>query len=154
MVDVTNGQEIRLNRLPVPWLGGEARVHVVHSEANFPSGYNLVDAQILDIAYRGGGLGGLFDLIEAAAQIPSRGSFQAMLENLEALSSSGALILVVRGATQLLADVGPALLHIMAGWEGFAHHATGVSAMYLVLDTGPAERVNAAFNPGGVIEWL
>lgn len=82
------------------------------------------------------------------------GSLQAVLENLEDLSSETPLIVVVRRAHRLLADVGPAVLHLLDGWESFTHHGSGVSPMYLVLETGPRAQVSEAFHPGGPVDWL
>lgn len=112
------------------------------------------DARLIEVQYLSGGIGTLFDLIADAAKIPRTGSFQALLENLEDLAQDQPVILFVRGSLQLLADVGPALMHLMTGWEGFARHSRGVSAMYLVLETGPQAQVDRAFSPGGRVDWL
>jgi hypothetical protein len=93
------------------------------------------------------------DAIAASCGVMS-GSFQAFLENLENITNERPLVVVVRDADRLLADVGPALMHIVAGWESFTHHANGISAMYLVLETGPRALTNSAFYPGGVVDWL
>jgi hypothetical protein len=130
----------------------EPRVYAVAEEANFPTGFNVVGARLIEVRYQAGGLGQLFELIEAAVPVEG-GSFQALLEGLEDAFPDSPLVICVRGADQLLADVGPALLHVIAGWEAFTHHANGVSAMYLVLETGPSATVNTAFYPGGVVSW-
>ena len=75
------------------------------------------------------------------------------MENLEELSEEKPLVVVVRDADRLLADVGPAIIHLIADWEDFTHHASGTSAMYLVLETGSRVTVNSAFYPGGIVRW-
>ena len=84
----------------------------------------------------------------------SSGSFQALLENLEDLSLERPLVVFVQGGLKLLADVGPAVVHFMAGWEQYARHSNGVSSMYLVIETGPRAVTGAAFFPGGPVAWL
>ena len=106
------------------------------------------------MAYEGGGIGTLFDQIAEAGLLPKSGSFQALLEDLEDLSKNKPLIVFVRNSNRLLADIGPALIHIVTGWAGFTRHAGGVSSMYLVLETGPRATVHAAFYPGGKVDWL
>jgi hypothetical protein len=150
---VTHSNEFRLSGFPGPWLGGEPRVFTKSGEDHFPTGINVDEARLIEVQYLSGGIGTLFDLIADAAKIPT-GSFQALLENLEDLSQDQPLILFVRGSLQLLADVGPALMHLMTGWESFARHANGVSAMYLVLETGSQAQVDRAFFPGGPVDWL
>ncbi len=135
---------------PFPWRGGEPRVFAVGEEEQFPG--KLSGAKVIDISYRGGGLTALLDEITSLAGVSS-GSFQAVLENLEDLSHEKPLVVVVRGAERLLADVGPAVMHLMTGWEEFAHHANGISDMYLVLETGPSAITQSAFYPGGIVDW-
>jgi|SRR5579872_5003286 len=130
----------------------EPRVFTVSREDEFPAGFNLEGARLVEVRYDGGGLGRLLATIEEAASIRG-GGFQALLEDLEAVAKTDPLVVYVEGADHLLADIGPALLHFTTGWETFAHHANGVSPMYLVLETGPRETVNAAFYPGGVVKW-
>jgi hypothetical protein len=130
----------------------EPRVFAVSEDDKFPTGFNLNGATLFEVQYESGGLGKLFDLIEEVALI-SASSLQALLESLEDLSATEPLVLYIRGVDRLLADVGPAVLHIATGWEGFAHHANGVSAMFLVLETGPRATVDAAFFPGGAVDW-
>ena len=139
---------------PEPWLGGEPRVFAVDAENDFPHGRNLHEVCLLTVDYKGGGFNVLSDQIAEAAQIPTRTSFQALLENLSELSDRGPLIVYVRHGDRLLADIGPALIHVITGWERFVRHARGVHSMYLVIETGPRARVDAAFYPGGVVNWL
>ena len=80
------------------------------------------------------------------------GLVQATLEHLEELSHDMPLVIVVRDADRLLADVGLALIHFIAGWESFTHHASGISATHLVLETGPRAVTHSAFYPGGEVE--
>ena len=101
------------------WVGGEARVFSVDAEAEFPSGRQLEGVCLLTVIYEGGGLGILFDRIAAAAFLEGSNSFQALLEKLSALADQEPLIVYVRHADRLLADVGPALLHISTFWESF-----------------------------------
>lgn len=126
---------------------GEPHVYVVDAEVEFPRGFNSSGAQILDVAYGGGGWVELFRGIAEACREPGMrtGSLQAMYEQLEDLSKQQPLVLVIRGADRLLADVGVSLLGAMAHWEGFVRHGSGLSEMYLVLDTGPAENANSAW---------
>ena len=107
----------------------------------------------MDIRYQGGELTALLQNIALACGVRG-GSFQAVLENLEDISHEKPLVIVVRDANRLLADVGPAVIHLMTGWEGFTHHANGISAMYLVLETGPSAITQSAFYPGGTVDWL
>jgi hypothetical protein len=138
-----------------PWLGGEPRVIAVDEEQKFPEGCpSISQARLLDVHYKGGGLNGLLDDVAGAAGVAPHQAFQATLENLEDLSHEKPLIVVVRHADRLLADAGPAVLHLMAGWERFTHHASGISAMYLVLETGPSAVTQSAFFPGGVVDWM
>lgn len=106
------------------------------------------------MAYEGGGLSSLFDRVAEAALVPKRTSFQALLENLGDLADREPLVVYVRHFDRLLADIGPAAIHVLAGWEGFARHGTGVHSMYLVVETGPGAKVNAAFYPGTEVDWL
>jgi hypothetical protein len=138
---------------PCRWLGGEPRTFAVDKENAFPHGLpSICEARVIDVRYEGGGLTTLLENVTEACGVMN-GSFQAVLENLEDLTHDRPLIIIVRDADRLLADVGPAVLHLMAGWEGFTHHANAVSAMYLVLETGPRAVTNAAFYPGGVVDW-
>jgi hypothetical protein len=149
-----SANEFRFTAYPFEWRGGEPRVFAVSTEDEFPLAHHIEGARIVSVRYAGGGLRSLFNLIADAADIPSNGSFQALLENLEHLSESKPLILFVQSGDRLLADVGPALLHVTTFWERFARHAGGVSAMYLVLETGPRGTTDAAFHPGGKVDWL
>jgi len=150
-----NPPDFSLLPRPFPrWLGGEPRVIAVDEEQKFPEGCpSISQARLIDVQYNGGGLTGLLDDVVGAAGVAPHHSFQATLENLEDLSHEKPLIVVVRCADRLLADVGPAVLHLMAGWEDFTHHASGISAMYLVLETGPSAVTQSAFYPGGVVDW-
>jgi hypothetical protein len=76
------------------------------------------------------------------------------LENLSEISEREGLIVYIRHADRLLADIGPALIHVLTFWEQFVRHATGVHPMSLVPETGPGARVDAAFFPGGEVDWL
>jgi|SRR6185437_15548145 len=146
--------EFMLQPYPLPWLGGEPRVFAVNTEDNFPAGLpSINETTFVDISYETGGLTALLDSITEAAGVTS-GAFQAVLENLENLSREKPLVVCVRGADRLLADIGPAVIHLITGWEGFTHHASGISAMYLVLETGPRAITNCAFYPGGVVNWI
>ena len=137
-----------------PWLGGEPRVFAVDKEDEFPKGLSSIEAaHVVDVSYEDGGLTALMDRIAAACQTRS-GSFQAFLENLEDLSHERPLIVIVRHADRLLADVGPALIHFITGWERFTHHANGISAIYLILETGPRAITQSAFYPGGFVDWV
>ncbi len=93
---------------------------VVDAEDDFPKGYDLTAARLLTVPYEGGGLGAVFDLIATAALVPRNGSFQALLEHLGELSEHEPQIIYLRHSDRLLADVGPALIHVLAGWELFA----------------------------------
>ncbi len=149
-----DNSEFILQPYPRPWLGGEPRVFAVAKEAKFPEQWPAIkQARLIDIQYKGGGITTLFDNIAISCGVRS-GSFQALLENLERLTFQSPLVIVVRDAHRLLADVGPALIHIVTGWQGFTHHSSGVSAMYLVLETGPIAITNSAFFPGGLVDWL
>jgi len=143
-------EQFMLQPKPFPWAGGEPRVFAVDREQEFPVA--IKNARLIDVPYQGGGITTLIDNIAASCGVNSS-SFQAFLENLEEISHELPLVIVVRDADRLLADVGPALIHFMAGWEGFCRHASGISAMYLVLETGPRATVNAAFYPGGLVDW-
>ena len=144
----------RFPLLPTPWLGAEPRVFSVSEDDKFPERWPAVaETRLIDIQYRGGGLNALLDDIAAACEV-SPGGFQATLENLEDLSHDKPLVIFVRRANYLLADVGPALIDVITGWERFCRHANGVSAMYLVLEVGPRAIIEAAFNPGGALDWL
>src|SRR5437870_4418844 len=136
------------------WAGGEPRVFAIDREDSFPAEFpSIGDAQLMDIRYQGGELTALLQNIALACGVRG-GSFQAVLENLEDISHEKPLVIVVRDANRLLADVGPAVIHLMTGWEGFTHHANGISAMYLVLETGPSAITQSAFYPGGTVDWL
>ncbi len=138
---------------PVRWLGGEPRVFAVDKEDQFPTQLPSINqARFVDIQYQGGGLTTVLEMVTASCGVKF-GSFQATLENLEGISHEVPLVVVVRDADRLLADVGPALIHLITGWESFTHHANGISAMYLVLETGPSAVTNSAFYPGGVVDW-
>jgi hypothetical protein len=137
-----------------PWEGGEPRVFAVDKEDKFPDRWPAVEeTRWIDVQYSGGGLTTLLDNVTASCGVLP-GSFQAILENLEDISHEMPLVIVVRDADRLLADVGPAIIHLITGWESFTHHASGISAMYLVLETGPRAITNAAFHPGGVVDWV
>jgi hypothetical protein len=143
-----------LQPYPLPWLGGEPRVFAVPKEAQFPQQYpSIKEAQLLDVRYQDGGLTTLLNEIASLCGVRF-GSFQALLENIEGQTSKKPIVIVIRDADRLLADVGPALIHVITGWEGFTHHASGVSAMYLVLETGSSAVTNSAFFPGGVVDWV
>lgn len=143
-----------LQPYPLPWAGGEPRVFAISEEAKFPAQYaSINEARLIDVRYQGGGITALLDSIAASCGVRS-GSFQAVLENIEDLTHQTPIVIVVRDADRLLADVGPALIHVITGWEGFTHHANGISAMYLVLETGPSAVTNSAFFPGGVVDWM
>jgi hypothetical protein len=136
-----------------PWIGGEPRVFAVDKEDKFPEGWpSIKDARFVDVQYKGGGITGFLENVAASCGV-TPGSFQAILENLDDLSHEMPLVIVVRDADHLLADVGPAIIHLITGWEGFTHHASGVSAIYLVLETGPRAVTHSAFYPGGVVDW-
>ena len=96
----------------------------------------------------------LFNQIASEAKLPSVSHIQVLFEYLGDLSDQIPIIVYVRRADRLLADVGPALLDVMASWEGYARHGNGVHSMYLVLDTGPRAITNAAFYPGGKVNWF
>lgn len=136
-----------------PWLGGEPRAVAVNEEDKFLEWPSLANARLIAVAYQGGGMSALLDIIASKADVDCN-SFQAMLENLEELVTDQPLIVFVQGGVQLLADAGPAVVHLMAGWEQYTRHSSGVSPMYLVLETGPRALTDAAFFPGGVVEWL
>jgi hypothetical protein len=145
--------EFMLDPSRLHWAGGEPRVKAVTTEDRFPEGWPSIDqARLFDIPYRTGGLTGLLDSIGEATGIRA-GSFQATMENLEELSEERPLVIVVRDADRLLVDAGPAIIHLIADWEDFTHHASGISAMYLVLETGPRATVDSAFYPGGIVRW-
>jgi hypothetical protein len=151
---VTKDNSFQFEKRSHHWVGGEARVFSVDAEAEFPNGRQLEGARLLTVTYEGGGLGILFDQIAAAAGLDGSNHFQALLEKLSALADQKPLIVYVRHADRLLGDVGPALLHISTFWESFVRHGSGVHSMYLVLETGPRAKVNAAFFPGGKVDWL
>jgi hypothetical protein len=151
---VEKSSKFRLHPSPLPWIGGEPRVFAVDKEDNFPAGLLSVEhARLIDVQYEGGGITHLLGNMAASCGVRS-GGFQATLENLEDISREIPLVIVVRDVDRLLADVGPALIHLITGWEGFTHHASGISAMYLVLETGPRAVTQGAFYPGGVVPWL
>ena len=131
---MADAEAFRLSRRPDRWLGGEPRVFSVNTEDDFPKTYDVTGARLLIATYQGGGVSGFFDQVAEVAQLPSRGSFQAWLENLGDLSDIQPLIVYLRHADRLLADIGPALIHIVTGWERFARHGNGVHSMYLVLE--------------------
>jgi hypothetical protein len=138
---------------PAPWIGGEPRVFAVDKEDKFPEHLpSINEARLIDIQYQGGGLTTVLDDIASSSGVIPDG-FQATLENLEDISHEVPLVIVVRDADRLLADVGPALIHVITAWEAFTHHANGISAMYLVLEMGSREVTNSAFYPGGVVDW-
>lgn len=146
--------EFKLERFPIPWLGGEPRVLTVSEDDNFPEHWPAIsETRLVDIQYDGGGFTSLFDNIAEACEVPP-GGFQSTMEHLEDLSHDKPLVIVVRRAHYLLADVGPALITVITGWERFCRHASGVSAMYLVLEVGPRAGIDAAFHPGGALDWL
>lgn len=146
--------DFMLSNNPPSWLGGEPRVFAVTTEECFPKGWRAVEnARLIDVTYAGGGIGPLFHQIASAAGIAA-GSFQAMLELLEDLSAAKPLVVCIRGGDRLLADIGPALIRILLGWERFARHGRGVSQMYLVVEIGPTAPIHAAFFPGGVVDWF
>jgi len=142
------------SRHPCRWSGGEPRVFAIDAEEDLTRTHNLHGATLLTVSYDGGGLGSVFDHIAQAAQLPYTGSFQALLETLGDLADQKPLVVLIRHADRLLADIGPALIQIATGWERFARHAGGVHAMYLVLETGPRAKVQAAFYPGGKVDWI
>jgi hypothetical protein len=150
---MANIPEFQFDRYPFRWLGGEPRVFVIDAEEDLARAHNLQGATLLTVAYEGGGLSTVFDHIAQAAHVPCSGSFQALLENLGDLADQKPLVVFIRHADRLLADVGPALIHVLAGWERFSRHGAGVHSMYLVVDMGPRATVHAAFYPGGKIEW-
>ena len=144
----------QFTRRPSWWLGGEPRVFTVDAEAEFPKGGNYDGAQLITVAYNGGGLLPLFDQIATEAKLPSVSHVQVLFEYLGDLSDQKPIIVYVQHADRLLADIGPALLGLITGWEGYARHGNGVHSMYLVLDTGPRAVTNAAFHPAGKVEWF
>lgn len=146
--------KFNFSRYPAPWFGGEPRVFAVDAGDDFPRNRDLRGARLLTVEYEGGGFNVLSNDIAAAAQIPSNTSFQALMENLSELSDEEPLIVHVRHGDRLLADIGPALIHVLTDWEQYVRHAAGVHPMYLVVETGPRARVNAAFCPGGKVDWL
>ena len=127
---------------------------MVDEEDGFPGSRDLGGARLIRVDYKGGGFTSLSDQIAEAADIPARTSFQALLENLSVLSDNEPLIVYVRHGDRLLADIGPALLHVITGWESFVRHGAGVHPLYLVIETGPRATVHAAFYPGGEVDWL
>jgi hypothetical protein len=138
---------------PRPWVGGEPRVFAFDKEDNFPRGLTSIkEARLVEVPYEGGGITALLENVAELSGV-AFGSFQATLENLEQLSHDRPLVIFVRDADRLLADVGPALIHLITGWESFTHHASGISPMYLVLETGPRAVTHSAFYPGGVVNW-
>jgi hypothetical protein len=151
---MTNTPEFKFTGSPGPWLGGEPRVFAVCVEDDFPHGRDLRGAHLLAVDYSGGGFNVLSDQIAKAARIPTSTSFQALLENLSELSEREPLIVYIRHGDRLLADVGPALIHVLTGWERYVRHAAGVHPLYLVIEIGPRATVNAAFYPGGIVNWL
>ena len=136
---------------------GRAENHAsftVDSEAEFPKGREFDGARLIAVDYETGGLKSLFSQITTTAELPSASHIQVLFEYLGDLSDQMPIIVYVRHADRLLADVGPALLDVVAAWEGYARHGNGVHPMYLVLDTGPRAIINAAFYPGGRVECL
>lgn len=123
-------------------MGGEPRVFAVDAEDDFPRGRDLPGVRLLTVAYNGGGLNVLFDQIAEAARVRTGTSFQALLENLSDVSEREPLVVYVRRGDRLLSDVGPALIHVLTSWEQY------------VVEMGPREKVNAAFCPGGKVDWL
>ena len=92
------------------WLGGEPYVFTVDTEAEFPKGRDLDGAQLITVAYYGGGLLPLFDQIATGAKLPSVSHVQVLFEYLGDLSDQMPIIVYVQHADCLLADIGPALL--------------------------------------------
>jgi hypothetical protein len=154
MLRMANRPEFKFSRYPEPWLGGEPRVFAVDAEDDFPNGYDLQGVRLLTVEYKDGGFNVLSDHIAEAARIPTGTSFQALLENLSELSDREPVIVYIRHSDRLLADIGPALIHVLTSWEGYVRHAAGVHPMYLVMETGPRATVSAAFHPGGKVDWL
>jgi hypothetical protein len=137
---------------PGPWLGGEPRTLAIHDDGGLSPAWPA-EARLVEVQYQTGGMNALLGAIAATAGVPY-GSIQALLENLEALSEEAPLVVLVRGSLRLLADVGPAVIALMTGWESFTHHASGISSMYLVLEIGPEALTSSAFYPGGLVRWL
>lgn len=142
---MSEGRPFQLRPFASP--SGEPHVYVVDAELEFPKGFNASGALLLDVTYDGGGWAELFRCIAGTCNEPGMrtDSLQAMYEQLEELSQDQPLVLVIRGADRLLSDVGVSLLGAMAHWEGFVRQGSGLSEMYLVLDTGPAENANSAW---------
>lgn len=140
---------------PLPWRGGEPRVFAVDEEDKFPEGLpSISEVKLVDVRYDGGGLTKLLDDIASLSGVTRGGGLQATLENLEDITHGVPLVIIVRDADRLLADISPAPIHLTTGWEGFTHHGNGISAMYLVLETGPRAVTNGAFYPGGIVDWI
>ena len=144
----------QFTRRPHRWRGGEPRVFTVDTEAEFPNGREFDGVQLITVAYNGGGLLPLLNQIATEVKLPSISHIQVLFEYLGDLSDQMPIIVYVRHADRLLADIGPALLSVIAGWEAYARHGNGVHSMYLVLDTGPRATTSAAFYPGGKVDWL
>ena len=151
---MADSSDFRLSRYPGSWRGGEPRVFAVHAEDELWRYFNLDGANVLTVAYEGGGLNSAFNAIAKAANVSDNSSFQALLENLSELSEQQPLVVYLHRADRLLADVGPALIHVMTGWERFVRLGAGVHPMYLVVEIGPRATVHAAFYPGGKVDWL
>ena len=128
------------------WKGGEPHVFTVDTEAEFPKGHEFDGAHLITVTYDGGGLFQLLNQIAAAAELPWISHIQVFFEYVGDLSDQRPVIVYVRHANQLLANVGPALLRFVTAWERYARHGNGVHSMYLVLYTGPGEVVNVASN--------
>jgi hypothetical protein len=126
-----------LPALAAGWRGGEPRTFAVYEEDGDPALWpSMRDVSLVEINYSGGGITNLLSLIAAKAGVEYPGSYQALLENLEDLAGERPIVVLVRRAHRLLTDAGVELLHVIAHWESFTHHGGGVSAMYLVLQTG------------------
>lgn len=93
----------------------------------------------------------LFEDIAATARVRPNSVYQGLLENLEEISRAKPLIVFIRHADQLMADIGPALVELLLKWERYVRAADGVRAMYLVVEMGPRAPVRAAFFPGRVM---
>jgi hypothetical protein len=147
------GREFMLRKYSRPWLGGEPRAMVILEDNAFPQSWLTPnEATLVEVVYADGGLSKLMVDIAAIAGVCA-GSFQALLDNLEWLSEQKPLVVIVRRGADLVADVGPALLHFINGWEEYTHHAVGISPMYLVIEAVSRAQVDAAHFPGGCVEW-
>jgi hypothetical protein len=123
------GREFMLRKYSRPWLGGEPRAMVILEDNAFPQSWLTPnEATLVEVVYADGGLSKLMGDIAAIAGVCA-GSFQALLDNLEWLSEQKPLVVIVRRGADLVADVGPALLHFINGWEEYTHHALGIRAV-------------------------